>query len=315
MKKIILLTGLCLFIAMLFFSCGAAQGTKAIEKFVSKDSIAYVHIANGEELFEKTDGFIENTGLSKFASRGLKSVIKMAIAMQGSQFDFEWFDLTKPIGVIILSENADSPGSILLCPVKNGDQDMESIIKLAESIGMKGTEKYDNYAVMFSDEALKDNFPPEETLDVSLLNDYDPGSISYYVNPTNIFISAGVTGADLKEKLTESLEESYELSRSYGLQQPGGEDSIKASSEMIGKLIDVVEQCMDCYFSLLADGNGIAYKSSLFFEEGKWFADFCSKIESASGIKEYGKYLPDNYRFSGISNINPEVTIEFVNGM
>ena len=304
MKKFFIKIIFLLIAAGFFISCGA-QVSK-IETLVPEDAIFFMQVKNPEGLFTDIDSFLVSTQFNMFTgSKNTKSILADAVA--GSGLNLEQIDTTQPLGMAMMMSGgfAAEPEPIVFIPMVNPDSDIKSLESTLAPLSII-VKRVDNYAILITSSEIAESYPLSTHLDLSSLSKYEDNSITAFINMKSIMVKFGpmITGGlgMVKSMLGPEM---------YGADSDPATIALLSKFidmyfAFIEKFIDIAKYINDLSYSAAVNAMGVQIKSSSSVMEGNYVADFINAAGTNSDIKDYAKYLPDNYMFSGIGNMNPE---------
>lgn len=299
MKKI----NLILIITCFFIACGGR--TSKIEKLVPEDAVFFIQAENPDGVFEEADAFLDSAQLSMF-SGGKSSKMIFSEIVAGSGINLEQVNTAHPVGMALIIKGGFSPEPQFVMLIPLAENDISSIENAVKPMGFI-VKNVENYAVITGTEEIADKYPLEKHLDLSSLSKYEEKSITAYIGMKTIMLKFGpmISGG---------------LGMAKGMLSPQmyGSEMDPAMAGMVGKLIDfyfaLLEKIIDIAkkldnltYSVAANAEGVEISSTTEVARDNYVSDFVNASGTDGDIKEYAKYLPDDYMFTMLGNINPEV--------
>ncbi len=304
MKKFIFKIIFLLIIIGFFISCG--EQVSKIATLVPEEAVFFIMAENPDALFLEIDAFFESSSINLFTgSREVKLLFGDVISSSG--MNLEWVDTTKPFGIAVLISSGfpGEPEPIILMPLANADSDIEAIESFASPKGII-VKRVENYAILASSTDITEMYPLSAYLDLSSLSKYEDNSVTAYINMKSIMTKYGpmITGG-------------LGMAKSMLGPEMTGMDTNPANAALfsqiidfyfvlIEKIIDVAKNINDISYSTAVNAKGVQLKSSSSVMEDSYVADFVNKAGADGDIKGYAKYLPDDYMFTVLGNMNPE---------
>jgi hypothetical protein len=280
------------------FVAGCARRPE-IGSYVPENAAFFVEITDAATFFADADGFVKELGIKALLqNQGLMEFMdgQLKAALQG--FSLSSLDLTKPVGLAMILAGAGQsrPTTILYLPLKNPEKDGAEMEKAAAALGFGKTAKAGSYGILY--EAANDlKFPPEKSLDLSGLDKYKSGCLSYFVNVKGLLSQYG---AGLDAAVTASLEK---LQSAEAGMDRGPRAMMKGTA---AAAVDAVRQIESFDGSVKLSQEGLVTRSSLGFAKGKGLAAFMRALASSKNPGPFVKYLPRDHLFSMAADFDPK---------
>ncbi|MBN2534149.1 MAG: hypothetical protein JXB88_14765 [Spirochaetales bacterium] len=297
MKRIILLP--VIISCFLFFTCDIRK-EHILEKYIPSNSLAVVQVLHPDTFFENIDAFMKPLGgIPLMGDVPVKDFLKSVMGPD-SPVQLEWFDFTKPWGGALFPRgNYINDFSFLLCIPVLRTADHDAMEKQALLLGFKETVISGNYILLYSQGKPESMVKQEKKIDLSRLSAFDKGALAYQINVRNIFASTGLNST-LVTNLLKTLPAS----------------SLGKNTELVMglfmKIFEAIEQVEEISAGILLNEKGMSIKTFTKITSGGWLNDCLSKLTVSSGIKEYVKYIPREYLFSMVLNMNGEFFSDFI---
>ncbi len=289
-----LVTALILVAAL--FVAGCARKPE-MRSYVPESAAFFVEITEAGTFFADADGFVkelglqallQNKGLMEFADEQLKTLF------QG--FSLSMLDLTNPVGlaVILPGVGQSRPAFIMYLPLK-AEKDFAELEKTAAASGLGKSVRAGTYGIVYSAEnELK--FPPEKTLDLSGLDRYKKGCLSYFINVKGLLSQYG---AGLDAAVASFMETLKDTGSAMD------EASMAMMKGMAAMVVDAVRQTETFDGSIKLTQEGLVTRSAVGFTKGKGLAAFMRALASSKNPGPFMKYLPKDHLFSMAADVNP----------
>lgn len=277
-----------------FFTCDIGP-KNILEKYIPPDALVVVQVRHPDTFFENMDAFLKPLGgIPLMGDVPVKDFVKSMVGA-GSPVKFEWFDFTKPWGGALLpTENLFRDFMFVICiPVLN-TADIKAIKEQALSAGLH-MEVRDKYILLYNRKKTDSMVKPEKKIDLSRLSAFDKGALTCQVNVQHILAETGLNSKLLKNLLgaipglSESMPEQREMELAMGY---------------VIKLFEVIDQTERFSTGILLNEKGISMKTFMQISDQGWVNDCFSNLTRNTGIKEYLKYIPREYLFSVVLNLN-----------
>jgi hypothetical protein len=278
------------------FAAGCARKPE-IRSYVPESAAFFVEITEAGTFFADADGFVkelglqallQNKGLMEFADEQLKTLF------QG--FSLSMLDLTNPVGVAVILPGAgeSDPTFIVYLPLK-AEKDFEELGKVALTAGLERSVRAGTYGIVYTAENEM-KLPPEKTLDLSGLDKYKSGSLSYFVNVKGLLSQYG---AGLDAAVASFMET---LKDSGGAMDEATQTMMKGMAAMV---VDAVRQTDTFDGSIKLTQEGLVTRSAVGFAKGKGLAAFTRALAASKNPGPFVKYLPKDHLFSMAADVNP----------
>jgi hypothetical protein len=303
MKKSIALILIILLNISFFISCGGSASK--IAKLVPEDAVLFVQAVNPDGVFEEVDQFLKVSKLNTLSGgKSSKMVFSEIIATAG--LSIEQIDTTQPVGMVILMKGGfePEPQTAMLLPIV-ADTDVGSLERSVAPMGMK-VKKIDNYAVFTDSEELFEKYPLDKNLDLSSLSKYEENSVTMYIGMKTIMEKFGpIIKGTIGMAKGMIGPETYGTAMEPAMAETMGK-LVDFYFELVLKIIDIVKNVKNITYCVSVDEEGAEILSTTDVFKDNYVADFISAAGTEGDLKDYTKYLPENYMMTGISNINPE---------
>jgi len=309
MKKIIIpMIILMLMLIIITFSCISGKKAMITAKIVSENALAYVYVGNMERFLENIDAFLEPMGgIPMFGKIPIKSFIKMTVEAQAG-ISLDHIDFKKPWCGAVLP--APAPGGeigfVICIPLNEPDKNFENIKQHVVKMLPWDIRLLDEYMILYSSKQPDTDFLPENTLDLSTINNYESGSLSIYVNIHNIYTAFGMTPQIIKSLIASNSD------LSKGFIDPHQKEM---TLTFFRGIIDAVTQINEIIINTNLNGKGILYRTVLGLQTGGSLEKLSDKLTLNTGIKDYAKYIPSTYLFSLAYNLNKRFLSELTDNI
>jgi hypothetical protein len=314
---------------------GSPEQGISIEKLVPENAIAYIQIKDLDALFTNVENFTEPmAGLKNFIPPGmsLKDMASSSIAMMGKISNLYWIDYSSTAGAAIVGPEGDNQEPIvyLMIPALD-DEEYKEILKTKKDVlslddaaieeqgkieyvlnqlralpSVEGTtqefKQVKNYIVASNHPEGLTKYPPTKTLDISSLDQYEKGSLTFYYNNGAVLNQYGSTLDSLSSLARMGMQSQDEITK----------QQTELGVQVIDKIVDMVKQLLETNVGITLNEAGVKIASETQFEAGKSVSQFCSKFEPAIGTKEFLKYLPADYLVNMVCNANPSAFEELI---
>jgi hypothetical protein len=287
-------TASILILVAALFAAGCAKKPE-IRAYVPENAAFFAEIADAEAFFADADGFVkelglqallQNKGLMEFADDQLKALL------QG--FSLSTLDLTKPVGLamILPGLGQSRPATILYLPLKDGAE-ME---KTAAAMGFSKTAKAGSYGILYESEGDL-AFPPRKKLDLSGLDRYKSGGLSFFVNVKGILSQYGA-GLDI------AVASFLDRIQSASPEEDGGSQAMMKI--VAAKTVEALRQVDSLDGSVRLTQEGLITRTSLGFAKGTGLAAFMRASGASKNPGPFVKYLPKDHLIAMAADLDPK---------
>ncbi|MCK5153914.1 MAG: hypothetical protein KAQ93_06100 [Spirochaetales bacterium] len=292
MKNRISLIASLMFLVISFSAHSSAnfEITPDIDTMVPENTLMYIQISNPDELMSNLDNFLSKTGINELmGNMMLKDMLAMLLESEDTGISLDYFNLSHPAGFAVLPpsgkfSNSDDIEFMVFIPINNTMNILKLISNRPESDNTWYTV-FMNYLVYFSSKELKDDFPSNEIIDLSILDKYSNDSLSIYYDIQGLFKTFG-------DEIPAVMKE---------LENNNSSDNDLAVRIIEGYFNIFYE--IDSFFSnIKIDRKGISLQSDMFFSEDT--ERLLSSFDNTKDIQKWGSYLPEEGLFQSIYSLN-----------
>ncbi|MFW6363932.1 MAG: hypothetical protein ACOC0D_08820 [Spirochaeta sp.] len=166
---------------------------------IPEETGIYLQIKNGEALLHDLDPFLEGLNLTPMMQgMPLKDFLTQVLVSAGSPIQLRDIELTRPIGIAIMSENDED--MMIFIPLSEiaEPEVLADNLRFSET---SWTALHDGYLIISTQAALLETFPPERTADVAILRDYPENTLQTYINYSTLVESLDM---DMQEAANEA---------------------------------------------------------------------------------------------------------------
>ncbi len=267
-----------------------------LASLVPESTAFFVQVTALDTLFANADEFVKEIGSQAILdNKTVKELVDAQLADAFADLSLSMLDSAKPIGLALIMPglNESDPKPIVYLPLKNMKDDFGKVEKAFSGDTTK-VVKAGGYAVIY-DDPQEMKFPPEKSLDISAVNKYKKGSVSYLVNVKGLVAQYG---AALDAGVEAGL---GELEDTEGLD----DEQTAAMLRKIGALlVDAVRQTELLDGSIYLAKDGLETYSSLSFVKDKGLAAFAAALGASKGTASFVKYLPKDHFISASANMS-----------
>jgi hypothetical protein len=295
------------FVVLICFGITTIATSEDLSQLVPPETIVYFQFPNPDQFFQGIDDIYQRTGLAEELD-DIQSIYEFTLRELQDEMgvdDLSWLDRSHPMGITLFQSDEklteERPYVALFLPLLNSTQFFDMVERQRDQVALFEAfpvrERFGNYVGMLSSPEAQSLIPPISPYNMGTLQGYPSDSFQISLHLPRLLKSAHV---DIKERI-EHLESGI-LDDGYAMQTRFRNLNHMIQIELL-KLIDEIKWIQSAG-SLNATGGRIF--ADIDYKQEGWVTRFGQHIQTNSDITSFLKYLPDDFLFSTITNLDPE---------